>query len=100
MGRRRSLCTADEDIRETLITIKGIGPWTADMFLMFGLVRPDVFPTGDLGVRTAIRKLYGLGELPTPDQMHAIGDKWKPHRTVASWYLWRSLDPITPANIG
>jgi DNA-3-methyladenine glycosylase II len=93
-GTLADLPTAtDDEVRATVTTIKGIGPWSADMFLMFGdPIRPDVFPTGDLGIRSAIRNLYGFDHLPTPAEMAPVGDRWRPHRTVASWYLWRSLE--------
>ncbi len=83
---------ADHEVIEHLTQVKGIGVWTAHMFLIFALQRPDVLPTGDLGVRTAIRKIYGLDELPHPDQMQEIAARWRPYCSVASWYLWRSLD--------
>lgn len=83
---------ADEEIAEHLIQVKGIGPWTADMFLMFALNRPDVLPVGDLGIRNGFRKLYGLRKEPTPAKMLALAEPWRPYRTVASWYLWRALE--------
>ena len=73
--------------------MKGIGPWTVHMFLIFALRRNDVLPTGDLGIRNAIRKAYGLAELPLPVEIEAMAARWKPYCTVASWYLWRSLEP-------
>lgn len=84
---------ADNDVIERLTQVKGIGVWTAHMFLIFALRRPDVLPTGDLGVRSAIRKAYGLAELPTVAEMEAMSERWRPYCTVAAWYLWRSLDP-------
>ena len=88
-----SLATlADEAVIEHLTQVKGIGVWTAQMFLMFALRRKNVLPTGDLGVRTAIRKAYGLEELPKPDQIEELARGWHPYCTVASWYLWRSLE--------
>jgi DNA-3-methyladenine glycosylase II len=72
--------------------VKGIGRWTAQMFLMFSLGRPDVFPHDDLGIRSAIKNLYGLSELPDRQTSHAIAEPWRPYATVASWYCWRSLD--------
>ena len=81
----------DEDVIRELTAVKGIGEWTAQMFLMFTLHRPDVLPTGDLGVRSAIQRAYGLEAPPTPAEMEAIGEPWRPHRTRASLYLWRSL---------
>jgi DNA-3-methyladenine glycosylase II len=83
----------NETVHEQLTQIKGIGPWTADMFLMFGIARPDVLPVGDYGVRVAIQKQFRLRKLPDAAKCHKIGAIWKPYRTVASWYLWRSLEP-------
>jgi len=80
----------DEVIRE-LTAVKGIGDWTAHMFLMFTLHRPDVLPTGDLGIRNAIQRAYGLEAPPKPAEMEAIAEPWRPHRTRACRYLWRSL---------
>jgi DNA-3-methyladenine glycosylase II len=82
----------DDDIRERLIVITGIGPWTADMFLMFGICRPDVLPVGDFGLRVGVKNLFGLKDLPTRDELTTIAEPWRPHRTVATWYVWRSLD--------
>ena len=84
---------SDEAVIERLTEVKGIGVWTAHMFLIFALRRPNVLPTGDLGIRNAIRKAYGLLELPKPAEMEALSQPWRPYRTVASWYLWRSLEP-------
>ena len=78
-------------IIEHFTQVKGIGVWTAQMFLIFALRRPDVLPTGDLGVRAAIKKAYGLAELPTPAEMEKIAASWRPYCSVASWYLWQSL---------
>jgi len=83
----------DQAVLERLTQVKGIGVWTAHMFLIFALRRPDVLPTGDLGIRNAIRKAYGMAELPTPAEMEALAGAWRPFCTVASWYLWRSLEP-------
>ena len=82
----------DEEVILRLTEVKGIGVWTAHMFLMFALQREDVFPTGDLGLRNAIRKAYHLEALPTPDEMERMAHRWRPYRTAASWYLWRSLE--------
>ncbi len=82
----------DEAVIAELIQVKGIGRWTAQMFLMFSLGRPDVLPVGDLGIRAAIRNLYGLAELPDEDAAHEIGARWRPYATAASWYCWRSLE--------
>jgi 3-methyladenine DNA glycosylase/8-oxoguanine DNA glycosylase len=81
----------DEQVIATLTTIKGIGRWSAEMFLMFRLHRPDVLPLGDLGIMRAVQKAYGLRRKPTPDRVRRLGEAWKPYRSVASWYLWRSL---------
>jgi len=82
----------DESVIAALTTVKGIGRWTAEMFLMFRLHRPDVLPVGDLGIVTAVQKAYRLRKRPTPDRLRKLGDAWKPYRSVACWYLWRSLD--------
>jgi DNA-3-methyladenine glycosylase II len=83
---------ADHEVIERLTKVKGIGVWTVHMFLIFALRRHDVLPTGDLGIRNAIRKAYGMEELPTPAEMEAMAIKWRPYCSVACWYLWRSLD--------
>ena len=82
----------DEDVIAELTAVKGIGTWTAHMFLMFTLQRPDVLPVGDLGVRNAARDAYGLERAPAPAELVALAEPWRPHRTRASLYLWRSLD--------
>ena len=82
----------DEDVIAELVAVKGIGEWTAHMFLIFHLERPDVLPVGDLGVRAAIRDAYGLDELPRPAEMEEIATPWRPHRSTAARFLWRSLD--------
>jgi DNA-3-methyladenine glycosylase II len=82
---------ADEEVIAELIAVKGIGRWTAQMFLIFTLGRPDIFPHDDLGVRTAIKRAYGLAELPNKVESHQIAEPWRPYATVASWYCWRSL---------
>ena len=83
---------SDESIINTLTQVKGIGRWTAQMFLIFSLGRPDVFPYADLGVRTAIRDRYGLDDLPDRETAHGIAAPWRPYASVASWYCWRSLN--------
>jgi DNA-3-methyladenine glycosylase II len=83
---------SDEDVIATLVTVKGIGRWSAEMFLIFRLLRPDVLPVGDLGIVTAVQRAYRLRKRPTPDRLRKIGEAWRPYRSVASWYLWRSLD--------
>lgn len=82
----------DEEIYAELTAVKGIGEWSADMFLMFHLDRPDILPVGDLGIRRAIERAYGLTELPSPEEMERIAEPWRPYRTLASRYLWRSLE--------
>jgi DNA-3-methyladenine glycosylase II len=82
----------DEQVLAELVAVKGVGLWTAQMFLMFQLERPDVLPVGDLGIRRAIERAYGLDELPDPATMEKIAEPWRPHRTLASRYLWRSLE--------
>lgn len=82
----------DDEIIAALVKVKGIGRWTAQMFLMFRLGRPDVLPELDLGVQKAIQRAYRLRSLPKPDRVRKIGAKWAPYSTVACWYLWRSLD--------
>jgi DNA-3-methyladenine glycosylase II len=84
---------SDREVIERLTQVKGIGVWTVHMFLIFALRRLDVLPTGDLGIRAAIRKAYGLEALPTPAEMETLARAWKPYCTVASWYLWRSMEP-------
>jgi DNA-3-methyladenine glycosylase II len=87
-------CAALEDnaVVEHLTRVKGVGVWTVHMFLMFALRRHDVLPTGDLGIRMAMKKAYGLEDLPKPEEMEKIAAPWRPYRSVACWYLWRSLD--------
>jgi DNA-3-methyladenine glycosylase II len=85
---------SDSEITAGLIKIKGIGEWSVQMFLIFNLVRPDVFPLKDLGIRRAIQKLYGLRSEPTEKQMLRIAEKWGNYKTIATWYLWRSLEKI------
>jgi len=82
----------DEDVIRCLTAVKGIGVWTAHMFLIFALRRPDVLPTGDLGIKVAIRKAYSLAELPKPAEVKTLGERWRPYCSTASWYLWRSLE--------
>lgn len=88
------LCATLEDHRvvEHLTRVKGVGVWTVHMFLIFALRRPNVLPTGDYGVRAAIKKAYGLADLPKPAEMERIAAAWHPYCSVASWYLWRSLE--------
>jgi DNA-3-methyladenine glycosylase II len=83
---------SDEQVIAKLVAVKGLGIWSAHMFLMFHLQRPDVLPVGDLGIRKAIQRAYALGELPGAAEMEAIAEPWRPYRTLACRYLWRSLD--------
>jgi DNA-3-methyladenine glycosylase II len=90
----------DEDVVAELIEVKGVGQWTAEMFLIFHLGRPDVVSVGDLGIRRAVQIAYGMKELPGPEELERLAEEWRPHRTLACLYLWRSLDntPVeTPA---
>jgi DNA-3-methyladenine glycosylase II len=82
----------DEEVSAQLTAIKGLGRWTVDMFLIFHLGRPDVLPVGDLGIRRAVQVNYGLEELPKPAELETIGEAWRPYRSLASLYLWTSLD--------
>jgi DNA-3-methyladenine glycosylase II len=82
----------DAEVIERLTKVKGVGVWTAHMFLIFALRRTNVLPSGDLGIRSAIQKAYDLPELPNPEEIEGIGERWHPYRTVAAWYLWRSLE--------
>jgi DNA-3-methyladenine glycosylase II len=86
----------DYEIISALTQVKGIGRWTAQMFLMFRLGRLDVLPDLDLGIQKGIQRAYRLRKLPAPERVKKIGAKWAPYRTVASWYLWRLLDTVTP----
>jgi len=82
----------DEEISSELIKVKGIGQWTADMFLMFTLGRPDVFPFGDLGIQKGVMIITNMNRLPTQKEMERKTKKWQPYRTVAAWYLWKLVD--------
>jgi DNA-3-methyladenine glycosylase II len=84
----------DEEVIEEIVAVRGLGQWTAEMFLMFHLERPDVLSGGDLGIRKAIRIEYGLEEMPTPEKVLEIGEPWRPHRSLASLYLWESLAAV------
>ena len=86
--RRLSRMT-DEEVIEALVNVKGVGRWTAEMFLMFVLNRPDVLPVDDLGLREGVREIYGLAERPKADDLRAIAESWKPYRSIATWYVWR-----------
>jgi DNA-3-methyladenine glycosylase II len=89
----RSLGTLeDEAIIELLSEVRGVGVWTAQMFLIFALQRPNVMPLADLGIRNAVRKAYGLADMPNAAELARIAEKWHPYCSIASWYLWRSLE--------
>jgi len=90
----------DEQVIENLTQVKGIGRWTAEMFLIFSLGRLDVLPVGDLGVQYGFVHAFKLRKLPKPERMHQLGEKWKPYRTVATWYLWRLRREVTSARKG
>ena len=107
LGYLRDLCTRiqegrlpldvldrmdDEAVIEALTQVKGVGRWTAEMFLIFRLQRPDVLPVGDLGIVKAVQRAYKLRKAPSPDRLTRIGEAWRPYRSVACWYLWASLN--------
>jgi len=83
---------SDDEIVARLTEVRGVGRWTVEMLLIFQLGRPDVLPADDFGVRTGFRHAYGRRELPTPKEVLAHGERWRPHRTTASWYLWRAVE--------
>ena len=82
---------SDEEVIEEITAVHGLGEWSAQVFLMFHLERPDVLPTGDLGIRKAAQNEYGLPEMPKPDELTEIAEPWRPRRTLACLYLWESL---------
>jgi DNA-3-methyladenine glycosylase II len=84
---------SDDEIRAQITASRGLGRWTADMFLLINLDRPDILPIGDLGIRSAVQRLYRLDHLPSPGEVDAIGEKWRPNRSLASLYLWASTRP-------
>ncbi len=84
----------DEAVIADLVQVKGIGRWSVEMFLIFHLMRPDVLPVGDLGLQRAMERLYNGGEALTKDDMRSLAEPWRPWASVATWYLWRSLDPV------
>jgi len=87
---------SNEEVADVLMQVKGIGQWSADMFLVFGLGRPDVLPVGDLGIRKGFQQFFRLEALPEADEMFGLAEPWRPYRTVASWYMWRVADTVTP----
>jgi len=88
----------DEAIIQSLTAIKGIGVWTAEMFLIFALNRPDILPTSDLGVRVGLRDRHGLAALPKPRDCQVLAEAWRPYRTIASWYLWKGTDSTSTSS--
>ena len=88
----------DEAVVAELTAVKGIGQWTAEMFLIFRLQRPDVLPVGDVGIVNAITRAYGLRKVPSPERMRRIAEPWRPYRSIACWYLWCSLAVLTPGS--
>lgn len=88
LARLREL--GDDEIVDTLVDVRGIGRWTAEMFLLFQLGRPDVLPVNDLGVQKGFMMRYGLDNMPKPAELLAFGERWRPHRSVATWYLWQA----------
>jgi DNA-3-methyladenine glycosylase II len=84
---------SDDEVRTQITASRGLGRWTADMFLLINLDRPDILPIGDLGIRSAVQRLYRLDHLPSPGEVDAIGEKWRPNRSLASLYLWASARP-------
>ncbi len=86
----------DDAVEAELTQVRGIGPWTAHMFLMFTLRRPDVWPVGDYGVRAGFARAYDLADLPTPEALDRAGERFRPYRSVAAWYCWRVADTVTP----
>jgi 3-methyladenine DNA glycosylase/8-oxoguanine DNA glycosylase len=96
---RRALVTmSDDEIVARLTAVRGIGRWTVEMFLLFDLGRPDVWPVNDYGVRKGFAKIFRRRKLPTPKQLMKIGEKWRPYRSVAAWYFWRALDAPEKVN--
>ena len=89
---RKLPTSTDEEIAEVLLAVRGIGPWSVDMFLMFFLARPDVLPVGDLGIKKGMQRHFGLRKLPEAKRMLQLAAPWRPYRTVASWYMWRLLE--------
>jgi len=92
LNMRKISSQSDEQVIEVLTDVKGIGRWTAEMFLIFSLGRLDVLPVGDLGLKKGIQSMYSLKDLPKKEQIEQLAESWKPYRTVATWYLWKSLE--------
>jgi DNA-3-methyladenine glycosylase II len=90
--REQAESMSDEELVERLVSVRGIGAWTVEMFLIFNLGRPDVLPIHDLGVKKGWSVTYGKKHMPTPKQLLAFGEQWRPYRTIASWYMWRAFE--------
>src|SRR5262249_37328654 len=90
--REQAETMSDEELVERLASVRGVGAWTVEMFLIFNLGRPDVLPIHDLGVKKGWSVAYGKKHMPTPKQLLAFGERWRPYRTVASWYMWRAFE--------
>ena len=88
---------SDDEIVERLTQVRGVGRWTVEMLLIFKLGRADVLPVDDFGIRTGYRLAFGLTDLPKPKEILAFGERWRPYRTIASWYLWRAADAARKA---
>jgi 3-methyladenine DNA glycosylase/8-oxoguanine DNA glycosylase len=93
---RRMKSLSDDAIIDALVRVRGVGRWTVEMLLIFHLGRPDVLPVGDLGVRKGFQITYGRPELPSANELLAHGERWRPYRSAASWYMWRAVDPGSP----
>jgi 3-methyladenine DNA glycosylase/8-oxoguanine DNA glycosylase len=87
---------SEQDVVDSLTEIKGVGPWTAHMILMFSLGRPDILPVGDYGVRKGAQLVYGLDQLPGRAELETLAQPWRPYASVASWYLWRATEIVDP----
>ncbi|MBS1107278.1 MAG: HhH-GPD superfamily base excision repair protein [Deltaproteobacteria bacterium] len=96
LDARRLARLPDDAVVEAVTVVRGVGEWTAHMLLMFSLGRPDVLPVGDYGVRKAARDLYGLADLPKRKELETLGEAWRPYRSIAAWYLWRSIELAAP----
>jgi DNA-3-methyladenine glycosylase II len=94
---RRFKTMTDEEVIQALLPIRGVGVWTAQMFLIFCLGRPDVLPTADFGFQAGVRDVFGMPELPKAKYLEELAEAWRPHRTAATWYFWRSRDIVLPA---
>lgn len=93
-SRRKIRSMSDDEIIEHLVCVRGVGRWTVEMLLIFYLGRPDVLPAGDLGIRKGFMRAYNKRKLPLPEAILKHGERWRPYRSVASWYLWRAVDPV------